>query len=572
MDYTNIKNLIEKYHKIIIFHHILPDGDALGSCFGLKELIETNYPNKEVYVVGGLSGYFDEFFPAPSILKEEDYVDSLGIILDCPNKIRVDDQNLIYCSELIKIDHHIYVETYCNEEWIDTSMSSTCEMIVSLARDLKWKINKDAASYLYLGLTTDANRFLYGYSSNLFDCAKLLVESNADVERIYPFIYEEDVNDARFYGYCKENFKIKGHGVAYNKLTPDVLAKFNMPATAGGGNVNALANMKDIDIWAHFSETKEGTIRTEIRSKGLPVNTVAEHFGGGGHKQASGCILLNWDEVDKCLDELDNLILINKPYYEQLKVALDVASNASKLAMTYYNKSKLNIEIKDDESPVTEADKKVDEYIRTSLHNNFPTYGLLSEESIDDKERLNKDYVWIIDPIDGTEDYIAHDDEFAINIALSYKHEIVVGVIAVPAKNKIYYAIKDGGAFINDNGEIRRIYTSNKHTDLIAVRSRYHQAKPENDYFRQFENLITDIIGVGSAYKMGLLAEGKCDVNLKLSNKTKEWDIAPGVIIVKEAHGSFTKPNGEEYRFNREDVYNQEGYIILNKKNKGLLL
>lgn len=258
-------------------------------------------------------------------------------------------------------------------------------------------------------------------------------------------------------------------------------------------------------------------------------------------------------------------------YNEQLQRMLEAGKLASQVIMDIYNQHAEKVEIKDDDSPVTQADKQSDKIIREYLQKYFPTYGLLSEETSDDLDRLTKDYVFIIDPIDGTKDYISHDDEFAINIALSYKHEIVVGVIFVPAKNEIYYAVKNEGAFlIKDDKTIKISVSKNKMKRVL--RSRHHTTKAEDEYLNKYQDEIVSVTGCGSSYKGCKIASGEAELNFKLGDGTKEWDVAPIDIIVKEAGGIFTKMDGTNYSYNRKDVHNHEGFIILNEKNENFFV
>ena len=256
---------------------------------------------------------------------------------------------------------------------------------------------------------------------------------------------------------------------------------------------------------------------------------------------------------------------------KELQIMLEAGNRAKEVVMEIYNKHSEIVEIKEDDSPVTQADKKSDKLIREYLHNNFPEYGLLSEETSDNKERLSKDYVFIIDPIDGTKDYINHDDEFAINIALSYKHEIVVGVIVIPAKDEVYYAVKNEGAYLLKDGNKQQIHTSDNEKKRV-LRSRFHTLDIEDKYIEERKDLILSIKGCGSSYKGCCIARGDADLNFKLGAGTKEWDTAPMDVIVKEAGGSFTKPDGSLYTYNREDVYNHDGFIILNKFDKRFII
>lgn len=255
---------------------------------------------------------------------------------------------------------------------------------------------------------------------------------------------------------------------------------------------------------------------------------------------------------------------------KELSVALKATELANKVIMDLYNKD-YKTEIKEDDSPVTEADLKANEIIIKTLKEEFNDYGILSEEINDSLERLNKEFVWIIDPIDGTKDFIAKTDEFTVNIGLIYNHEVVLGVIGVPAKNEIYYASKGNGSYLLKDNEVIRLHVSNNDDNLIQLHSRFHFSKSEEEYFNKHE-IIKELKCAGSAYKACLIASGLAHVYLKASKGTKEWDVAPSCILVKEAGGEFLLPNGKEMKFNREDVYNNDGFIILNKLNKDLLL
>ena len=232
---------------------------------------------------------------------------------------------------------------------------------------------------------------------------------------------------------------------------------------------------------------------------------------------------------------------------KELEVVLEVVKKASVEVMKIYNDGNLGVEIKEDNSPVTKADKLADSLIREHLHKNFPSYAFLTEESTDDLSRLNNDYVWIIDPIDGTKDFIAHDGDFSINVGLAYKHEPVLGVIMTPADNIIYYAIKGKGSYkIDANGNVKQIHVSNRTNKNTAQ--------------------IPSIITFGSSKKGCLIAEGVADVCYRTTHNTKEWDTCAMHIIITEAGGYFSDIDGNSISYNREDVYNRNGYVICNSK------
>ena len=260
-----------------------------------------------------------------------------------------------------------------------------------------------------------------------------------------------------------------------------------------------------------------------------------------------------------------------KNYSKELEVALKATKLAQEVIMKIYHNEDFKTEIKEDNSPVTQADLKANDIICKTLLENFNDYGLLSEEYSDNLERLNKEFVFVVDPIDGTKDFIAKTDEFTINIALVKDHEVVLGVIGVPAKNEIYYAIKHEGSYLLKDNVLTKLEVSKDTDNLIQMHSRFHFSNKEKEYFDAHEE-ITQLKEAGSAYKACLIASGKAHIYLKNSKGTKEWDVAPSSIIVKEAGGFFGLPNGEEMKFNKEYVYNDDGFIILNIKNNNLLI
>ena len=259
-------------------------------------------------------------------------------------------------------------------------------------------------------------------------------------------------------------------------------------------------------------------------------------------------------------------------YLNELTKAIDAGLLAKEKIMYYYNNG-FHVEIKSDNSPVTEADKQADKIIKKYLSKNFPDYGFLTEESDDNLDRLNKEYIWIIDPVDGTKDFVKRDGEFTTNIALCKNHEIILGVVVIPSKNVYYYALKGKGAYkvdLKNNTKIQ-IHVSNKTSDLTCLRSVFHFSEEEKEMIGKHNDKIKHIEAAGSSLKACLIAEGKAEISYRLSAGTKEWDTAAFQIIVEEAGGFVLKPNKERMTYNREDVYNREGYLIINNIDNFLL-
>lgn len=258
-------------------------------------------------------------------------------------------------------------------------------------------------------------------------------------------------------------------------------------------------------------------------------------------------------------------------YDKELKAAIEAAEGASKIVLEVYNRP-FKVETKSDDSPVTEADRLSDSFIRRYLEGVNKKAAFLTEEGADDKRRLKKDFAWIIDPLDGTMDFVRHTDEFAINIALAYKGTPVVGVVALPVQKYLYYAVKGEGAYRKDpSGKISLIRVSNKTEKLTALKSRSFHNAQEEIALRKHADKIAYVATLGAAAKFCAIAEGQAEISYRLSGNTKEWDTAAGDLIVSEAGGVVLQTNLQPITYNKEDVYNRLGYVIANRADNILL-
>ena len=221
---------------------------------------------------------------------------------------------------------------------------------------------------------------------------------------------------------------------------------------------------------------------------------------------------------------------------------------------------------KSDGSPVTIIDQKVDAMIVKYLRGLFPSHGFLTEESKDHLSRINDEFVWIIDPIDGTMEFINHQYEFVTNIALCHNHEIVMALISAPLTKEIFYAIKGEGAYRYHNGRKRKIHVSNKTDKLTCLTSPYHMSGDEENYLKEHQEKFKDLMLAGAAYKACLIASGKADVSYRFGANTKEWDTAAPDLLVREAGGYFVDNNRKRIKYNKEDVINHDGFVMANKK------
>jgi len=254
----------------------------------------------------------------------------------------------------------------------------------------------------------------------------------------------------------------------------------------------------------------------------------------------------------------------------ELRVAIRAVLQAREKIMEIYKKP-FAVEIKEDDSPVTMADKTADELIRHVISQAYPNHAFLTEESSDDKTRLQNDYVWIVDPVDGTKDFVDKNDEFTTNVALAFRHEVVVGVVLVPATGELYYATRGNGSFYQRGNRIKKIHVNSKTKGLTVLTSRFHVNDKELATIEKHRDKIRYRKTYGSAIKPCRIARGVAEITYRLSGGTKEWDTAASQIIVEEAGGVFVKPNGERILYNREDVYNRDGYVVANRVENLLL-
>lgn len=240
---------------------------------------------------------------------------------------------------------------------------------------------------------------------------------------------------------------------------------------------------------------------------------------------------------------------------------VNLSQQVSPIVMSYY-KSGFEVMNKSDDSPVTSADLAANDLIVKTLKELTPQILIVSEEeeSIPVQERLENDWIWSIDPLDGTKEFIAGNGEFSINIALICKGDPVLGFVILPSFNTFFYAVKNEGAFkVDANGVITRIEFSTPEDDgfVRAITSRsHHNLVIEKLLNEKYEKI--EWMPVGSSLKFIQLAEGKADVYLKLG-KTMEWDIAAPQLILQESGGTILSyPDLQPIIYNKENLVNPD--------------
>ncbi len=250
---------------------------------------------------------------------------------------------------------------------------------------------------------------------------------------------------------------------------------------------------------------------------------------------------------------------------KELNYAKDLAVRAGAEIMAIYEKDFSDtIEYKGDQSPLTQADKASNALIVRALREAFPTYAILSEEEKDNKERLKNPLCFLVDPLDGTKEFIKRNGQFTVNIALADHHRVVMGVIYVPVTGDLYYASEGDGAFLQRaDGRLERLHVSDT-TDpghLRAVVSISHPCSEMEEMIEKHQ--IQHLVRMGSSLKGCLVAKGDADIYFR-HNPTMEWDTAAMQCIVEEAGGIFRQMDDSQMTYNRDDSLNAKGFYAIN--------
>lgn len=246
---------------------------------------------------------------------------------------------------------------------------------------------------------------------------------------------------------------------------------------------------------------------------------------------------------------------------KELSIAKRAATEAGKAIMEIYCSEELDVTYKEDQSPLTKADRQANKIIVEILSKEFPDYAILSEEEKDHKERLKNEYCFVVDPLDGTKEFIKRNGQFTVNIALAYKHKAVMGVIYVPVTEELYWASEKNGAYLTTNGDTQKICVSKRKEDIRVVMSSSHGCE-EMDRMIQKNHLI-NYVKMGSSLKGCIIAKGDAEIYYRF-NPTMEWDTAAMQCIVEEAGAVFRQMDDTEMRYNRENCRNDKGFYIVN--------
>ncbi len=250
-----------------------------------------------------------------------------------------------------------------------------------------------------------------------------------------------------------------------------------------------------------------------------------------------------------------------------LELAKNVAVEAGEAVLKVYDQGDFDEYTKDDESPVTSADYLANDIINKRLIEATPDIPILSEENqhASLEERKNWERYWLIDPIDGTQEFIARSGDFAVNIALIENNEPVIGVIFWPPGQSLYYASKDHGAFKEAPDEHKQIHVrklDDPHESVVMIAISRRQSR-ERVFSRMSAKRIYQTLPLGScSLKACFIAEGKADVFMRLGI-TGEWDTGASQCIVSEAGGSILAANFDPLTYNQRHSLENPDFVVL---------
>lgn len=297
----DLQNAIETANNIVIFSHVNPDGDTLGSMIGLSKLIELNFNKKTINVIIGKTPETYAFLPSINNCISNQSIDKttiydLAIAVDVAAKDRMSDMQEIYfnAKNTANVDHHITNNNYGNVNIVKGEASSAGEVVYEIAKDLNWKLNKEIAELLYIAILTDTGGFRFENTSpKVLTYAAELIEMGLNPTQIYRQCYESKPKAmALLNAYAIQNAVFKENDkIAYTIITKEDMKNFNAKNDYTEGISEALRQINSTEVAILLKELPNQMTKVSLRSKRVNVAKIAEAFDGGGHHYAAGCTI-----------------------------------------------------------------------------------------------------------------------------------------------------------------------------------------------------------------------------------------------------------------------------------------
>ena len=243
---------------------------------------------------------------------------------------------------------------------------------------------------------------------------------------------------------------------------------------------------------------------------------------------------------------------------------INTFNEAGRISIDLYKKG-LQIEIKEDKSPVSNGDLKVNELIVNKIKDLTPNIPIVSEETVDLDKKNEAKIFWLIDPIDGTKEYIAGKDEYTLNAALVINTVPVLGIVGVPKKNRLFYTYALGESYLIENGKTQKINCKKQQPkgEVVALSS---VIKPSDIILNKLKELnVTSIVKMASSYKFCVIATGEYDV-YAARERANEWDYAAGHAVAQNAGAIIKTLDEKPFLYGKED-YKNPSLLIKRSKN-----
>ena len=243
---------------------------------------------------------------------------------------------------------------------------------------------------------------------------------------------------------------------------------------------------------------------------------------------------------------------------------IDTFNDAGKMSIDLYQKG-LQIEIKEDKSPVSNGDLKVNELITNKIKDLTPNLPIISEETVDLKKKNVAKIFWLIDPIDGTKEYIAGKDEYTLNAALVINTIPVLGLVGVPKKNRLFFTYGPGESYLIENGKTQKINCKKKQPKgkIVALSS---VIKPSDIILNKLKEFnVTSIVKMASSYKFCVIATGEYDI-YAAKERANEWDYAAGHAVAQNAGAIIKTLDEKPFLYGKED-YKNPSLLIIRSEN-----
>jgi phosphoesterase RecJ-like protein len=271
--YSSIYRAIKRYDRIVVFRHIKPDFDAMGTQMGLTTFLKDNFPEKEIHFVGDNHVTFTpRLFPETERLNDA-WFDKpfLAIVVDVGDDERIADPRYKRASYICKIDHHPCKAEIAKHPLLDLDMAAASELVADLL--LSWKgmrMSQEAAHYLYIGIVGDSGRFQYSQTTaHTFAIAEALIQTGISINAIYLAMYEKKIDDLKVTAYILNHFSVSPHGIAYYLLPDDIQKELGHHLGTGQGERQSLRQhpRHQCLVFHHRRQGSQGTLLADLHPK-----------------------------------------------------------------------------------------------------------------------------------------------------------------------------------------------------------------------------------------------------------------------------------------------------------------